>query len=132
MPGPLMGNGADNLVVDNGDGTQTLVTTGGTRPLAAAAALATGDFAGQDGGTVHGTAIMQVTSGLGVSAGSVQMQGSLDGTNWFNLGTATNTNAASTVFAPVIVTGTAVRYVRAHIATNITGGTVSATVGMAN
>src|SRR5665213_364960 len=132
MSGPLMGNGADNLVVDNGDGTQTLVTTGGTRPLAAATALATGDFASQDGGTIHGTAIMQVTSGLGVSAGSVQMQGSLDGTNWFNLGTATNTNAASTVFAPVIVTGTAVRYVRAHIATNITGGTVTATVGMAN
>src|SRR5665213_4302749 len=78
MSGPLMGNGADNLVVDNGDGTQTLVTTGGTRPLAAGTALATGDFPGQDGGTVHGTAIMQVTSGLGVSAGSVQMQGSLD------------------------------------------------------
>jgi len=118
--------------VDNGNGTFTLITTGGTAPLAAATALATGDFASQDGGTIHGTAIMQVTSGLSVSAGSVQMQGSLDGTNWFNLGTATNTNAASTVFAPVIVTGTAVRYVRAHIATNITGGTVTATVGMAN
>jgi hypothetical protein len=129
MPVSVLGN---FRAIDNGDGTWTLCTTGGTPPFPAAAPLASGNFAGQDGGTIHGTAIMQVTSGVGVSAGAVQMQGSLDNVNWFNLGAATTTNAASTVFAPVVVTGTAVRYVRASITTPITGGTVTAVVGEAN
>jgi hypothetical protein len=71
-----------------------------------------------------------VTSGAGVSAGSVQLQGSLDGTNWYNLGSAVSTTTASTVFTPVIVTATAARFVRANVATAITGGTVSASVGL--
>jgi hypothetical protein len=118
--------------VVNSDGTETLVTASGTLPFTTLTNLSALNTAGavQDGGTLHANAIMQVTSGAGVSAGSVQLQGSVDGTNWFNLGTATNTNAASTVFAPVVVTGTAVRYVRAFIATGITGGTISAIVGM--
>lgn len=127
MPAGVLGN---IRATDNGDGTFTLSVATGTPPLAAVTPLASGNFPSQDGGTVHGTAIMQVTSGTGVSAGAVQMQGSLDGVNWFNLGAATNTNAASTVFAPVVVSGTAVRYVRASITTPITGGTVTAAVGM--
>lgn len=130
MPAAVLAN---FKVVDNGDGTFTLVTAAGTTPfttLSAQSALNTHGTA-QDGGTLHSIAIMQVSSGAGVSAGSVQMEGSIDGTNWFSLGSAVNTNAASTVFAPVIVTGTAVRYVRASIATGITGGTITAVVGMA-
>jgi hypothetical protein len=71
---------------------------------------------------------MVVTSGAGVSAGSVQLKGSLDGVNWFNLGTAVTTNAANTTFAPVVIANQPVRFLRADIATVITGGTVSATV----
>jgi hypothetical protein len=50
--------------------------------------------------------------------------------NWYSLGSAVSTTSASTTFTPVIVTGTATRYVRANIATAITGGTVTATVGV--
>jgi hypothetical protein len=93
-------------------------------------ASATGPGTALDGLSVRSTAVMVVSSGAGVSAGSVQMQGSLDGTNWYNLGSAVSTTTASTVFAPVIVNATAARFVRASIATAITGGTVSATVGL--
>lgn len=83
-----------------------------------------------DGVVVRPNAVMVVNSSAGVSAGAVQLQGSLDGTNWFSLGSAVSTTTASTVFAPVVETGAYVRYVRAAVTTAITGGTVSATVGL--
>jgi hypothetical protein len=46
---------------------------------------------------------LAVTSSAGVSAGAVQFQGSLDGVNWFNLGSPVTTNTASTTFAPVMI-----------------------------
>jgi len=73
---------------------------------------------------------MVVNSSAGVSAGSVQAQTSLDGVNWANAGTAVSTTTASTVFPPVVLTGTAFRYIRATVATAITGGTISASVGV--
>ena len=69
-------------------------------------------------------------SSAGVTAGNVQMQGSLDGVSWFNMGAVVNINAASTVFQ-FAVTGTPARYVRANVSLAITGGTVTATVGSA-
>lgn len=132
MPAAVLGN---LRVIDNGDGTFTMVTTSAAGSAQASltnqSALNTNGTA-INGGTVRGTAYMVVTSGAGVSAGAVQLQGSLDGVNWFNLGSAVTTNAASTTFAPVIVSGTAVQYVRATITTGITGGTISANVGMLN
>jgi hypothetical protein len=83
-----------------------------------------------DGGVIRANAIMVVNSSAGVSAGSVQLQGSLDGTNWFNLGSAMSTSTASTVFTPVVETDIFVRFIRANIATAITGGTVTAVVGL--
>ncbi len=80
--------------------------------------------------TLSVTSTMVVTSWAGVSAGSVQLQGSLDGTSWFNLGTAVSTSTASTVFTPAVETNVFVRFVRANIATEITGGTVTAVVGL--
>ena len=74
-------------------------------------------------------AVMVVTTSAGVSAGSVQCQGSLDGTNWFSLGSAVSTSAASTT-TQVVVTSAFTRFVRAKIATTITGGTITATVGL--
>lgn len=74
--------------------------------------------------------VMVVVSGNGVSAGAVQLQGSLDGSNWFNIGSAVTTSAADTISTPV--TGTIpCRYLRASITTAITGGTVSAWVAAA-
>src|SRR5271156_2966813 len=82
-----------------------------------------------DGTVVRLNATMVVTTSSGVSAGSVQMQGSLDGTNWFSVGSAVTTSAASTT-TQVTSTSAFARFVRAKIATTITGGTVTAAVGV--
>jgi hypothetical protein len=85
---------------------------------------------GVDGGVMRLNHSMAVTTSAGVSAGVVQIQGSLDGTNWFNMPTTSSvtTNAASTTF---LVTPPAcpARFVRAAITTTITGGTITAVVG---
>lgn len=77
---------------------------------------------------VRSAAVMQTTSSAGVSAGAVQLQGSLDGTAWFNLGSAVTTSAASTTTQTVVSSAYA-RYFRAAITTAITGGTVTVSVG---
>jgi hypothetical protein len=82
-----------------------------------------------DGLSTRSTAVLVVSSSSGVSAGSVQLYGSLDGNAWYTLGSAVSTSSASTTFTPVVVTNTLFRYLKAVIATAITGGTVSATVG---
>jgi hypothetical protein len=73
---------------------------------------------------------MVVTSSAGVSAGAVQLQGSLDGVNYFNMGNPLTTNAANTTFPPVVVSNQPCRFLRAAVVTLITGGTVSAMLGM--
>jgi hypothetical protein len=105
--------------------------TTGVRPLVSLSAVSsTGAGTALDGVVVRQNATMVVTSSAGVSAGSVQMQGSVDGTNWFNLGSAVSTTTASTVFTPVATTTPPTRFVRANVATAITGGTISATVAL--
>jgi hypothetical protein len=81
-----------------------------------------------DGLSLRTVATMVVTTSSGVSAGAVQLQGSLDSVNWVNLGSAVSTTAASTS-TQVSVTAANARYFRAAITTTITGGTISASVG---
>jgi hypothetical protein len=82
-----------------------------------------------DGVVIRQNAVMVVTTSAGVSAGSVQMQGSLDGTNWFSIGSPVTTSAASTTTVATSTSAFA-RFVRAVIATTITGGTVTVSVGL--
>ncbi|WP_141120200.1 DUF6385 domain-containing protein [Mycobacterium malmoense] len=82
-----------------------------------------------DGLAVRSAAVMATTTSTGVSAGAVQLQGSLDGTNWFNLGSAVSTTAASTT-TQTVVSNAYARYVRAAITTAITGGSVTVSVGV--
>lgn len=83
-----------------------------------------------DNVTCRANHTVQILSSAGVSAGSVQLQGSLDGVSWFNMGAAVAVNAASSVFS-LSVTGTPARFVRANVSVAITGGTVGALVGSA-
>jgi hypothetical protein len=89
----------------------------------------TGAGTALDGLSVRSAAVLVVSTSAGVSAGSVALQGSLDGTNWFSLGSAVTTSAASTT-TQVVVSSAFSRYVRANVATAITGGTVTASVGV--
>jgi hypothetical protein len=82
-----------------------------------------------DGLSLRTTAVMVVNTSAGVSAGSVQMMGSLDGVSYYNVGSAVSTTSASTVLTPVVVTNTPFRFLKAVIATAVTGGTITASVG---
>lgn len=111
-----------NSIVQNTSGTvPALSLTAGTSAVSAGAPL--------DGGAVRTTAVMQVTAAGSPTAGAVQLQGSLDGTAWYPLGSAqTITTAGTTV---TVVTNSATRFARASVTTAIAGGTVAATVGLA-
>jgi len=77
-------------------GNSTDAYTAGTVPVKSLSAVsATGPGTALDGLAVRATAVMVVSSSAGVSAGSVQLQGSLDGTNYYNLGSAVSTSSAS-------------------------------------
>jgi hypothetical protein len=82
-----------------------------------------------DGLTLRTTAVLSVTTTAGVSAGAVQLQGSIDGTHFYNLGSAVTTTAASTT-TQVAVSSAYSRYVRAAITTSVTGGSISASVAL--
>jgi hypothetical protein len=70
--------------------------------------------------------VLVVASSAGVSAGNVQLQGSLDNTNLYNLlTTALSINAANSVFSGNAANYPA-RYVRANVTGTITGGTNTA------
>ncbi len=102
----------------------------GIAPVVSLSAVsATGAGTALDGVVVRQNALMSVTTSAGVSAGSVQMQGSYDGSSWFSLGSAVSTTAASTTTQVVVSTGFT-RFVRANVATAITGGTVTVWVGL--
>lgn len=98
-----------------------------TVSLSAVSAVGAGSVL--DGLAVRSAAVMSTTTSSGVSAGDVQLQGSLDGVSWFNLGSAVSTTAASTTTQTVVSSAYA-RYFRAAITTAISGGTVTVSVGV--
>jgi len=106
------------------------VHTLGIEPVVSLSAVsAVGAGTALDGAVVRSTAVLAVTTSAGVTAGAVQLEGSLDGSHWFNLGSAQSTTTASTT-TQTVVSSAAARYVRAAITTAITGGTVTAWVGL--
>lgn len=91
-----------------------------------AGASNTGPGAIVDLGNVRQVTGMVVTTSAGVSAGSVQLTGSVDGVNFYNIGAAISTTAASTTTGQSAI-GLA-RYLQAVIASAIVGGTVAVSV----
>jgi hypothetical protein len=108
---------------------KTLDTLGVPPVVSLTNVSATGAGTALDGLSVRQNATIAVTTSAGVSAGSVQLQGSLDGVNFFDLGSPVSTTAASTT-TQVVVSNAYARYVRANVGTSITGGTISASVGL--
>jgi hypothetical protein len=102
----------------------------GVQPIKSLSAVsATGAGTALDGVVSRANAVATVSSSGGTSAGSVVLEGSLDGTNYFTLGSAVTTSAASTTYT-VAATNVFVRYVRARVATSITAGTITAWVSL--
>lgn len=122
-----------NRMVDCGDGTWAMIgmsLTGPPPTLSLSNVSAVGPGATVDNHGVRSNHSLVVVSGAGVSGGVVALQGSQDGTNWFNFTPAVTitTSTASTVFPIATGTLTPVRLLRANITTVITGGTISAWV----
>jgi hypothetical protein len=78
---------------------------------------------------VRANATMAVSTSAGVSGDSVQLLGSLDGNGWFNLGSAVTASSASTTTS-VVVTNAMVRFLKASVASTITGGSVTVSIGL--
>lgn len=81
-----------------------------------------------DAATIRPNAVLTVTTGAGVTAGAVQLQMSLDGTNFVNVGSPLSVSAANTTYSQTSTSAFG-RYFRAVVSTNITGGSVDAWVG---
>ncbi len=119
------------MAYQNGVGNTIEAYTTGLQPVKSLSAVsATGGGTALDGIVARSIQTLVVTTSSGVSAGSVQLQGSMDNVSWYSLGSAVTTSAASTTTA-VTVTNSLARYVRANVATAITGGTVTAWVAVA-
>jgi hypothetical protein len=82
-----------------------------------------------DGGVVRANAVISITTNGATTGGVVALQGSLDGVNFYALGSPVTTSTGNTTTA-VLVQNAYARYVRAAITTAIVGGTVSVSVGV--
>lgn len=81
-----------------------------------------------DGVVMRTNSLLVVVTGAGVSAGAVKIQASMDGTNWYAVGSPLSVSAANTVYTQAgTVPG---RYFRALVSTTITGGTITAWIGV--
>lgn len=79
-----------------------------------------------DLGAVYSQLVLALIANVGISAGVVDLEGSLDGTNFYKIVSA----AAFTAPGVTVVTATMpARFARARISTNTVGGTFSAQIG---
>jgi hypothetical protein len=95
------------------------------------AATVTGGGTAYDLGVCHGNWSMAVTVAGGPSGCAVQLQGSLDGTGWYSVGSATSNTSGTAV---ATAANTPARYIRANL-TTLTGGTsptVTALIGVSS
>lgn len=112
VPGPNMGAAVQ-------------VATGVQVAGASLSGATTGTGTTVDFGTARANITVAIATSAGVSAGAVALELSQDNASFFRR-TAVTTATASTVFQDSAVG--AWRYARAVVTTNITGGTVSATL----
>lgn len=81
---------------------------------------------GIDLGSVYKQPIAVVTAGTGISAGVVDLEGSIDGTNYYKI--VSSVALAAPGVYPVTASIPA-RWVRARTSTNTVGGNITVTVG---
>lgn len=118
------------MAYQNGAGNTIEAYTTGLPPVhsLAAASATNATSTVLDAVTVRTNSLLVVVTGSGVSAGDVEIEGSLDNSNWYAIGSPLAVSAASTVYHQ---TGTTpARFFRAVVSTAITGGTVDAWIGV--
>jgi len=119
------GNTANVAVPDANLGAGLVTTTGALISSTTLNAVTTGTGSTVDFGSGKANITLAIRTSAGVSAGAVALEVSQDNSVWFR-GTPVTTATASTTFQAN--QGGAWRYARGVVTTNITGGTVSATL----
>lgn len=94
------------------------------------AGTATGNVV--DFGAIYNTIVVAITATATLTAGTILVEGSLDGVNWYTITsiTATSITAAGTttyIASPLVPA----RFARARISVAVTGGTIAAVIGAA-
>ena len=97
--------------------------------LSLQAGSTTGAGASLDNGGACANHTVVTVASAGITAGAVQLQGSIDNQNWVNLGSPITLTASAVQTASV--SGAPFPFIRANVSTNLTGGTVSASVASA-
>jgi hypothetical protein len=115
--------GAQNVVHSQ----QPLPVAVGAGPVTSLSAVTTGNGTALNGGCPHNNHTMVATTSAGVSAGAVQLQGSMDNVNWVSLGSPLTTAVASTTTAQT-QSAQPWQYIRAVVTTTIVGGTITVLV----
>lgn len=103
-----------------------------TSLAAGSAGLATGNVA--DCGAVYLNIFGVITSSATLTAGTILIEGSVDGVNWYTVITVaanTITAAGNTAYSGPPATLAPARFIRARISVAIVGGTISVAVGAA-
>jgi hypothetical protein len=114
------------VVVYGPDGQPAEEVAAGTVAFVSlSAASAVGAGAVLVGGACRSNHVL-VVSGSG-TAGAVELEGSLDQSTWYSLGSI---NVASNA-APLFVSNSPAQFLRANITAAVTGGSITATVGSA-
>jgi len=119
------GNTANVAIPDPNLGAGLVVSTGSLIASTTLNAVAAGTGSTVDFGSGKANITLAIRTSAGVSAGAVALEVSQDNSVWFR-GTPVTTGTASTTFQTN--QGGAWRYARGVVTTNITGGTVSATL----
>lgn len=118
--------GAQNVVHSQ----QPLPVAVGAGPVTSLSAATTGNGTALNGGAPHSNHVMVATTSSGVSAGAVQLQGSLDNVAWVSLGSPLTCAVASTTSAQA-QTAQPYQYLRAVVTTTVVGGTVTVLIAQA-
>lgn len=84
-----------------------------------------------DGLVCHGTHVLTVVAGAGVTSGVVTLQVSPDNVNWYTPAGFTAVTLTTNGTTSSALTGTPAQFLRAAITTVIGGGTIAAYVGSA-
>lgn len=124
-------DGSNVVGVTGGTGVALLVATGSEISFTTLnAQSAVGNGTAQDFAACYSNVTMVIAPSAGnLSAGVVALEGSLNGTNWVEIGTPI-TYSGTSVTEDITVSGIAMRHFRGVIKTEVTGGTVTAQIGV--
>lgn len=109
------------------NGISTEAYSAGTAPVLSLNAATTGNGSVLDAGVVRSTAVWSLTGSTSVSAGAATLQGSLDGTNWYALGSAVTVPTTATT-TQTVQSSAYSRFFRVVVSTTVTGSTATASV----